>query len=1137
MANWTKRGFLAACALLAAAAFAATPRMSLRLRGPHTADEAQWRETFRALEANPGCCDEVWFSTGIGLPPLAWHRAQAARLARAAEDLRKIGVVPSLQFQATLGHSDAISALEDCSAKSWTGWTGSTGVEGRLCSCPRQPAFLAYVREMARLYAAFRPGSVWIDDDLRISNHAPATDKSRVGCWCATCLAAFNAETGGRWTREALDAAQAKDAALAARWKTFSVQAIAQVARAIAEEFHRLSPETTMGYQHCFDEGSVESVRAVARALAEASGRSIGLRPGGGFYYDVNPLDQVVKSFLAARFRARVPDLEGVVGTWCPEVESCPRAYGSRTAQSALVESFVALAYGHNSTSLLLLDTRYEKDDLYARTILKPLAEGAPALVGYAQANEGTEAVGFSAPGLSSARLVRWALSGIPVLPGAGRSLGELTAEDCALDVCQTGSADVQARRDALDARAGGTPAVLESPFMGLVVPRMTAAGALRTVALLNTRIEGQGPVALRLRGVPEGAQAVWRELRRKPVSLALVRDGACARVTVPAVGAWNGGFVDLVPPPAQTVCVEAERFADLGGWVNDAQFMDQMGSPFLLAHGMGTPVADATTEVAVPADGLYNVYARTRNWTAPWSPHAAGTFRILVNGEALPNELGTGSGEWRWQRAGAVRLAAGTARLALRDLTGFDGRCDAVCLTTGTNPERPCVKRAVQERAFDFVVCGGGVAGVCAAISAARLGLKVALVQDRPVLGGANSSEVRVHLGGYMNLGPYPRLGDVVAEIGPAKGGNARPAAVYEDARKLAVVAAEKNISLFLNTRVTGVEMTADGAAIASVTGVHVVDGTLTRFSAPLFADCTGDACVGALAGADFRTGRESRAETGEEMAPEQADRMTMGASVQWYTKETPAPVAFPARPWMIAFNEQNCEYATRGDWDWETGMMRDQIADFERIRDYGMLVAYSNWSYLKNASARKAAYATRALEWMAYVAGKRESRRLLGDHVLTQQDVFERRPYPDGTCCTTWAIDLHYPMPKNRRHYDGEPFRSICTHNKHYAYPIPYRCFYSRNVANLFMAGRNVSVTHVALGTVRVMRTTGMMGEVVGMAARVCQEKGCRPRDVYTRHLDALKALMEKGVGTGKPQPPQNYNLGAMLPEPLEP
>ncbi len=583
--------------------------------------------------------------------------------------------------------------------------------------------------------------------------------------------------------------------------------------------------------------------------------------------------------------------------------------------------------------------------------------------------------------------------------------------------------------------------------------------------------------------------------------------------------------------PGEEVVFLECERFADYGGWVNDAQFYDQMGSSFLLAHGMGAPVADATAEVAIPAAGLYNVYAHTRNWTAPWSAHAAGTFQMRVNGTTLPNTLGTGDGAWGWQLAGQIRLAAGPAQLALHDLTGFDGRCDAVCLTTGTQPRRlPDAAPAPETRAFDFLVCGGGIAGTCAAIAAARLGLKVALVQDRPVLGGANSSEVRVHLGGYMNLGPYPRLGDVVAEIGPAKGGNAQPAARYEDARKLAAVAAEKNISLFLNTRVVAVEKTGD--AIASVTGVDVRTGARTRFTAPVFADCTGDACVGARAGADFRMGRESRAETGEEMAPEHGDTMTMGASVQWYTKPLPQPVAFPLQPWMIAFNEKNCEYGTRGDWDWETGMMRDQIAEFERIRDCGMLVVYSNWAYLKNASARKAEFANRAFEWVAYVAGKRESRRLLGDVILTQQDVFEFRPHPDGTCCTTWAIDLHYPMPKNTKHYEGEPFRSICTHNRHEAYPIPYRCLYSRNVANLFMAGRDISVTHVALGTVRVMRTTGMMGEVVGMAAQICVRQTCRPRDVYAKHLAALKALMTKGVGTGAPQPPQNYNLGAMLP-----
>ena len=577
------------------------------------------------------------------------------------------------------------------------------------------------------------------------------------------------------------------------------------------------------------------------------------------------------------------------------------------------------------------------------------------------------------------------------------------------------------------------------------------------------------------------------------------------------------------------TICLEAEQFKERGGWVVDSQFIDQMGSSFLLAHGMGKPVADAVTTFECPEAGTYRVWTRTRNWTAPWSMYAAGTFTVKVNGKELPSVLGRGAGGWLWQKAGEVRLEKGMVTIALHDLTGFDGRCDAVCLTTGEVPSRPAASAPSRTVKVDLVVCGGGIAGTCAAISAARLGLTVALVQDRPMLGGANSSEVRVHLGGTMNLGPYPRLGDVVAEIGPAKGGNAQPAERYEDQRKLDVVSAEKNINLFLNTRIVAAKK--DGDRIISVTGRDVVTGVLTCFEAPLFADCTGDANVGFLAGADFRMGRESKADTGEEMAPEKADKMTMGASVQWYTKDTGKGVVFPAQPWMITFNEQNCEHGIRGDWDWETGMMRDQINEFERIRDYGMLVVYSNWSFLKNKSANREKYANREFAWVAYVAGKRESRRLMGDHILRQQDIFDFVQYPDGTCCTTWAIDLHYPMPRNTKHYDGEPFRSICTHNRHYAYPIPYRCLYSRNVSNLFMAGRNISVTHVALGTTRVMRTTGMMGEVVGMAARVCKDHGCLPRGVYESHLDDLKALMNKGVGTGKPQPPQDYNKGALI------
>ncbi len=594
----------------------------------------------------------------------------------------------------------------------------------------------------------------------------------------------------------------------------------------------------------------------------------------------------------------------------------------------------------------------------------------------------------------------------------------------------------------------------------------------------------------------------------------------------------------------AATLLVETESFAEKGGWVVDQQFMDQMGSPFLLAHGMGVPVADAATSVTVPEAGQYRVLARTRNWVAPWSQtEAPGRFQVAVNGKPLETVLGTQGVEWAWHEAGSVALAKGAVKLTLHDLTGFDGRCDALILTTDASfaPETDLTKLEAFRRqmgaitapqasgTYDLVVVGGGIPGICASIAAARLGLKVALIHDRPVLGGNNSSEVRVHLAGRMNLGPYPRLGDVVSEIGPAKGGNAQPASFYEDQRKLEAVKAEKNVTLFLGTRAFAVEM--DGQKIKAVIARDIESGQETRCAAPLVVDCTGDGVVGALAGAEFRHGRESREETGESTAPEKADTMTMGSSVQWYSKEQKEAVAFPAIAWGVPFTDATCEKVKMGEWTWETGMKLHQVMEFERVRDYGMLVVYSNWSFLKNRSKFKAEYAKSRLEWVAYVAGKRESRRLVGDLVLKEQDLVNQVIYPDATACTTWTIDLHYPDPKNTKNFPDAEFKSIAKHKAIYPYPIPYRCFYSKNVDNLYMAGRDISVTHVALGTVRVMRTGGMMGEVVGMAASLCKKYSCSPRDIYASHLDELKALMTKGVGLGQTQPPQQYNMGGTL------
>jgi len=606
----------------------------------------------------------------------------------------------------------------------------------------------------------------------------------------------------------------------------------------------------------------------------------------------------------------------------------------------------------------------------------------------------------------------------------------------------------------------------------------------------------------------------------------------------------WIVTQISACSAAEKDMLIEAESFDNKGGWVTDQQFMDLMGSSYLMAHGLGNPVDDATTTVELPSAGRYDIYVRTFNWTSPWYDGAGpGKFTLTIEKNPLPVVLGDQGNQWMWQRAGNIQINDKRFELGLSDLTGFNGRVDAIYFTQGNNAppndmgelakfrrqKLPHLIEPESAGTFDLVVVGGGIAGTAAAISAARLGVKVALIQDRPVLGGNNSSEVRVHLGGRIFLDPFPALGAVVNEIGPTKGGNAQPADYYEDDKKLQSVLAEENITLFLNYRAHKVNM--EGNEIKEIFARNTETSEELLFRAPLIADCTGDGTIGYLADADFVMGREGRDEFNEPSAPVVADKMTMGSSVQWYSVETETDTSFPEFHYGIEFNEQNSRKVTMGEWTWETGMNKDQIQDFEQIRDYGLMVVFSNWSFLKNNSSVKEDYTRRNLDWVAYIAGKRESRRLLGDHILTENDIKDFVVYPDASATTSWSIDLHYPDPANTAHFPGSEFLSIAHHQVIHPYPIPYRCLYSRNIDNLFMAGRNISVTHVALGTIRVMRTTGMMGEVVGMAAAIATEHKTTPRGVYQNHLEQLKELMEQGVGKHDLENRQNYNLGGTL------
>lgn len=563
----------------------------------------------------------------------------------------------------------------------------------------------------------------------------------------------------------------------------------------------------------------------------------------------------------------------------------------------------------------------------------------------------------------------------------------------------------------------------------------------------------------------------------------------------------------------ADSLLVEAESFKDPGGWSLDTQFIEIMGSPYLLAHGLGQPVKDATTTVKFPSTGQYHVYVRTKDWVARWkAPGTPGKFQVLVDGKALGETFGTKGAEWNWQDGGTVDITKPESTLALHDLAGFDGRCDAVYFTKDTSappadgeklaqwrrtelglPEKP-----IDAGSYDLVVVGGGYGGMGAAISAARMGLKVALIQDRPVLGGNGSSEVRVWAMGGIRRGLYPYIGEIVEEFQDKAKASPGTKEEFGDELKEKVVRAEKHISLFLNNHVIASEMT-DKAHIAAVIALDTQTSQRRRFEGKFFVDSTGHGTVGALSGAEL-TVRETE---------------HMGMSNMWRWDMTDSPQSFPPIAWGLDLEMQDFPYPKRGhaEWFWEGGFNVHPIMGLEATRDWNLRAAFGAWNAMKN-KAGKEEHANAKLEWVAYIGGTRESRQLIGDVVMTREDVEQKKPFPDGTVPTTWDIDLHYPKEQYAAKFPDNPFISKAKMDKavdrQHGYPVPYRCFYSKNIENLFMAGRDVSVTHEALGTVRVMKTGGMIGEVVGKAASICVKNQCTPRAVYERYFPELQQLL---------------------------
>ena len=581
------------------------------------------------------------------------------------------------------------------------------------------------------------------------------------------------------------------------------------------------------------------------------------------------------------------------------------------------------------------------------------------------------------------------------------------------------------------------------------------------------------------------------------------------------------------------TVVVEAESFDDPGGWVVDQQSIDLIGSSYLLAHGLGIPCEDATTRINFKNGGDYHVWVRTRNWApAPVKDESPGQFQLFVNDIAVDTIFGKGKYFWNWHYGGKIKIENGKNEIRLHDLTGFEGRCDAIVFSLNEDliasyekdelislrkeilgfPKTP-----VMAGTFDLIVVGGGVAGMSASLSAARLGLNVALIQNRPVLGGNNSSEIRVHQSSDINIEPFPEIGDITKEIdskNPEWGSGVRHYGAKTDLGKLELIMKEPNISLFLEMHVY--DAIVQNGQIQKIYAKDILTGEEFAFKGKLFSDCTGDGNLGYLAGADYRYGREPKALTNEELAPEYPDSLVLGGTLHWYTKETEKN-DFPQCPWAHQFTLENYQNALQGAWNWETGFQYHMIHDVEWIRDNMFKAIYGNWAFQKNHPKLKEKFANYQLEWMAYILGKRESRRLMGDVIFDQHDIDTGTEYPDACVSSRWGIDIHYPDPENSKYFPGKEFRSIAYHplkDKHPIRSLPYRCFYSRNINNLFMAGRCVSLTHIAHAMFRNQHTTGMMGEVVGTASSLCVERNCSPRELYKNHLNELLSALQEGI-----------------------
>lgn len=581
-----------------------------------------------------------------------------------------------------------------------------------------------------------------------------------------------------------------------------------------------------------------------------------------------------------------------------------------------------------------------------------------------------------------------------------------------------------------------------------------------------------------------------------------------------------------------ERIWIDAAEFENYGGFILETQFVREMGQAYLMSNGVGEPVAPASTTFNIADDGYYRVHIRTKNWLCEYNPDG---LVIEIDGIRYDHICAESHiNDWYFEIGGDFLLQKGKHTLKIYDTKGWFARFAAVVITNDYDftPSKE-IRMLKRQRAqikhlkstvksmghYDLIVVGGGVGGVVTAITAARYGLKTALINDRPMLGGNASDEANVTLEGAAHRG-YHETG-IVFELKTYRHSHDTTwSSTFEKFTKQ-----EKNLDVFANTLL--IDATTKNSRITEIFTVNTLNLQEHRFTSPLFVDATGDGWLGYYAGALHRIGREAKFQHEESFAPEIADGCTMSGcataqrsekgvrdatACSYLAEKTDAPVAFKAPAWAFRLPEDDALGRTPqkiecGEWWLEMPNDYDDLFEGEFVRDSMIRMSLGYFDWLKNSWCDQEKARNYQLKKLGTYNAKRETRRLVGDYILTENDFTENSTFRDAVAYCGWKIDVHHPDGI----FSGK--KGAFTSNKEIPIsPIPLGTLYSKNIDNLMMVGRCISVTHLGLGPVRVQLTIGTMGQAVATAAYLCNKWNVTPRCIRNDHIDELQQLLLK-------------------------